>query len=152
MKFKRMVHHARKFSGLWIFKFTAEMRGQKAGEDFHEPERRAGGSPAQAAKRPHRCAPSALANTLITREKLGEIRVQNERAAAALESAVRISTDRYVNGRSSYYEVLEAMQQLYPTQRALAQTQLNQLLVIVQPYKALGGRWWLGDNELSSHR
>jgi len=44
-------------------------------------------------------------------------------------------------GKASYYEVLEAQQQLFPAENSLAQTELNQLLAIVQLYKALGGGW-----------
>ncbi len=38
-------------------------------------------------------------------------------------------------------QVLEAQQQLFPAENSLAQTELNQLLAIVQFYKALGGGW-----------
>jgi plastocyanin len=44
-------------------------------------------------------------------------------------------------------EVLEAQQQLLPAENALAQTQLNQLVVIVRLYKALGGGWNLQDDK-----
>jgi outer membrane protein, multidrug efflux system len=78
---------------------------------------------------------------LVSREKFTAVREQEELAVGALQTAVRIATARYVAGKASYYEVLEAQQQLFPAQNALAQTQLNQLLVIVQLYKALGGGW-----------
>jgi multidrug efflux system outer membrane protein len=52
---------------------------------------------------------------------------------------------RYVEGLSSYNEVLEAQQRLYPAQLALAQTEINRRLVIVQLYRALGGGWNLTD-------
>jgi len=35
----------------------------------------------------------------------------------------------------------EAQQQLYPAETALAQTQRDQLLAVVNLYKALGGGW-----------
>ena len=73
--------------------------------------------------------------------KLAEVRAQQARAVAAYREAVEVSTQRYVAGKASYYEVLEAQQQLFPAENALAQTQLNQLLVIVQLYKAVGGGW-----------
>ncbi len=41
--------------------------------------------------------------------------------------------------RSSYYEVLQAQQELYPTQRAQVQTQVGELNAVVQLYQALGG-------------
>ena len=52
---------------------------------------------------------------------------------------------RYVEGLSSYNEVLEAQQRLYPARLALAQTEINRRLVVVQLYKALGGGWNLTD-------
>ena len=44
-------------------------------------------------------------------------------------------------GKASYFDVLDAQNQLFPAENSLAQTQLNQLLAIVQLYKALGGGW-----------
>jgi multidrug efflux system outer membrane protein len=57
-----------------------------------------------------------------------------------------------MNGKSSYYEVLEAQQQLYPTQRALAQAQASELIAVVQLYKALGGGWQLPEAPRSSSK
>jgi multidrug efflux system outer membrane protein len=82
-----------------------------------------------------------VSDALITREKLGEARVYNEQAAVALTSSVELATQRYVGGRSSYYEVLQAQQELYPTQRAEVQAQIGELVAVVQLYKALGGGW-----------
>jgi hypothetical protein len=45
------------------------------------------------------------------------------------------------NRNAGYYEVLQVQQQLYPAQIALVQTQLNELLALVQLYRALGGGW-----------
>ena len=82
-----------------------------------------------------------VSNALIARQKLGEARFYNEQAASALASSVDLATQRYIGGRSSYYEVLEAQQELYPTQRAQVQAQVGELLAIIQLYKALGGGW-----------
>ena len=60
---------------------------------------------------------------------------------AALETAVKLSSERYVAGKASYYEVLEAQQQLFPAELNLARTQRDQLLATVELYKALGGGW-----------
>lgn len=49
--------------------------------------------------------------------------------------------DRYRYGLSSYYEVLEALQRLYPAQSLQAQFRLGRLTAYVQLYKALGGEW-----------
>ena len=59
----------------------------------------------------------------------------------ALEQAVKLSSERYVAGKASYYEVLEAQQQLFPAQLNLARTKRDQLLALVSLYKALGGGW-----------
>lgn len=57
------------------------------------------------------------------------------------ETAVKLSTERYVAGKADYYEVLEAQQQLFPAQLNLARTQRDQLLAVVTLYKTLGGGW-----------
>ncbi|MGC4073171.1 MAG: efflux transporter outer membrane subunit [Nibricoccus sp.] len=82
-----------------------------------------------------------VAGALIAREKLMAVREQQAKAVQALTDAVEVSTQRYVNGKASYYEVLESQQELFPAENALARTELNQLLATVQLYKALGGGW-----------
>jgi multidrug efflux system outer membrane protein len=88
-----------------------------------------------------------VANALISREKRAEIREQQAREVKALDAAVHVSTKRYLAGKASYYEVLEAQQQLFPAELNLARVERDQLLAIVQLYKALGGGW---DMEQSS--
>jgi multidrug efflux system outer membrane protein len=82
-----------------------------------------------------------VSNALISRQKLAEARAFDEQATASLVSSVELATERYLNGKSSYFEVLQAQQELYPTQRALIQAQANELIAVVQLYKALGGGW-----------
>jgi multidrug efflux system outer membrane protein len=82
-----------------------------------------------------------VSNTLVARQKYAEARVQFERQVAALKESVRLATLRYTGGLSTYYEVLEAQQQLFPAENSLAQTRLNQLVAVVQLYAALGGGW-----------
>jgi len=82
-----------------------------------------------------------VANALITRQKLAEEFTYQGQAVVALESSVFLATQRYLNGKSSYYEVLQSQQELYPTQRAQVQTQVEEMITIVQLYKALGGGW-----------
>jgi multidrug efflux system outer membrane protein len=88
-----------------------------------------------------------VSTSLISRQKLAEVRGWEEQAVIALTNSVQIATDRYINGRSSYYEVLQAQQELYPTQRALAQAQASELIAVVQLYKALGGGWQVPASE-----
>jgi multidrug efflux system outer membrane protein len=91
-----------------------------------------------------------VSNALISREKYAAISAEQARAVKAYEDAFRIASVRYDQGFSSYYEVLEAQQQLYPAQQALAITERNRRLVIVQLYKALGGGWNLTDPQFIS--
>jgi outer membrane protein, multidrug efflux system len=82
-----------------------------------------------------------VSDALITRQKLGEESVYDGQAVVALASSVELATQRYLNGKSSYFEVLQAQQELYPTQQQQVQTQVGQLLAVVQLYRALGGGW-----------
>lgn len=82
-----------------------------------------------------------VSDALITRQKLDEEYVYDGQAVVALESSVDLATQRYLNGKSGYYEVLQAQQELYPTQQQQVQTQVGELLAVVQLYKALGGGW-----------
>ncbi len=82
-----------------------------------------------------------VSDALITRQKLAEEYVYDEQAAVALAESVNLATQRYLNGKSSYYEVLEAQQQLYPTQQQQIQAQVGELLAVIQLYQALGGGW-----------
>jgi len=97
-----------------------------------------------------------VSDALISRQKYDAIREKQDEAVQASQEAVKISLQRFVAGKSSYYEVLEAQQQLFPAQIALAQTELNRRTVIVQLYKALGGGWnlqdpdWVGPKSQSS--
>lgn len=88
-----------------------------------------------------------VANALISRQKYNAIRYQQERSVAAYQQAVQIALERYDLGKASYFEVLDAQIQLYPEQTALAQTETNRRVVIVQLYLALGGGWNLTDSD-----
>jgi len=82
-----------------------------------------------------------VSGQLFTRQKYEEAHFQQARCVAAYQDAVKIATERYRAGHANYFEVLDAQQQLFPQENALAQTQLNQLLIIVRLYKSLGGGW-----------
>jgi outer membrane protein, multidrug efflux system len=92
-----------------------------------------------------------VSNTLVSRTKFDEIKTQQVEAVRAYQESVVLSMKRYIAGKASYFEVLEAQQQLFPAQKALAATELNRRVVIVQLYKALGGGWnlsnaqWVGN-------
>jgi multidrug efflux system outer membrane protein len=82
-----------------------------------------------------------VSDALVAREQLAEVREHQAHQVDALQTAVRLSSERYTAGKASYYEVLEAQQQLFPAQLNLARTQRDQLEATVELYKALGGGW-----------
>ena len=84
-----------------------------------------------------------ISDALISAEKSASARTQQSRAVEAYKIAVRISMERYRMGSADYYEVLQEQQLLFPAEKTLAQFQLNQLLAVVQLYRALGGGWEL---------
>jgi multidrug efflux system outer membrane protein len=80
-------------------------------------------------------------DALAAQQNLVKQREGLESQTKALQQSVDLALLRYDGGRASYFEVLEAQQELYPAQDALAQTQRDQLLAVVSLYKALGGGW-----------
>ncbi|MDR3673498.1 MAG: efflux transporter outer membrane subunit [Holophaga sp.] len=88
-----------------------------------------------------------VSTQLTAYQKLAEVETQQARAVAAYQEAVRLATLRYTAGLSSYMEVLEAQQQLFPAQNSLSQARLSRLVSLVQLYKALGGGWNLKNPE-----
>jgi outer membrane protein, multidrug efflux system len=88
-----------------------------------------------------------VSDALISREKYEAARAEQVQAVQSNQEAVRLAQMRYLDGLSSYFEVLEAQQRLFPARLALAQTEVNRRLVIVQLYAALGGGWNLTDTQ-----
>jgi multidrug efflux system outer membrane protein len=88
-----------------------------------------------------------VSDTLTAQTRYAEERDAQERSVHAYQESVRLSLLRYDSGLAGYFEVLEAQQQLFPAELALAQVQLNQLLTEVTLYRALGGGWQLPDEQ-----
>lgn len=84
-----------------------------------------------------------VADSLVGIEKVKKVREEQEKQVTALKESAKLSLIRYESGLSSYIEVLDADQQYYSAQTALARTQGSQLLYYVQLYRALGGGWQL---------
>jgi outer membrane protein, multidrug efflux system len=82
-----------------------------------------------------------VSNALISRQKYEAIRVQQMQAVESYRESVQVALQRYTSGKASYYEVLEAQQDLFPAEISLAVTELNRRIVVVQLYRALGGGW-----------
>ncbi|HMH48704.1 MAG TPA: efflux transporter outer membrane subunit [Candidatus Acidoferrum sp.] len=92
-----------------------------------------------------------VSDSLTALGKLSEAETGQDSAVTALGEAVDHALARYRNGLGSYFEVLEAQQQLFPAQNTLAQIRRNRLLTHVRLYKALGGGWNLADAQMTSH-
>ena len=88
-----------------------------------------------------------VSDALISHRRFDEERVEQAEAVVAGREAVAVATDRYKEGKASYYEVLEAQQQLFPAENTLSRMEAGRRLAVVQLYKALGGGWSLKDDQ-----
>jgi multidrug efflux system outer membrane protein len=88
-----------------------------------------------------------VATALTAYQKLAGVEREQARAVSVNGEAVRLSNQRYLAGRSDYLEVLQAEQQQFASENALAQAHFNRLASLVQLYKALGGGWRLADQQ-----
>ena len=77
----------------------------------------------------------------VSVRKLGEVAAQAEIQVTASTTAERLARHRYDGGVSNYLEVLDAQRSLFNSELTLAQTNRDQLVALVQLYKALGGGW-----------
>ena len=82
-----------------------------------------------------------VSTALVAYQKLAEVERQRADSVTAFKEAVEVSNARYLSGLADYFEVLEAQQQLFPAENALAQTRFARLQTLVQLYRALGGGW-----------
>ncbi len=86
-----------------------------------------------------------VSDALISHRRYEDERVEQSQAVGAGREAVELATVRYKEGKASYYEVLEAQQQLFPAENTLSRIEAARRLAVVQLYKALGGGWSLKD-------
>jgi multidrug efflux system outer membrane protein len=77
----------------------------------------------------------------VSVRKLGEVATQVESQVTAARTAERLARLRYDGGVSNYLEVLDAQRSLFSSELTLAQTNRDQLVAMIQLYKALGGGW-----------
>ena len=82
-----------------------------------------------------------VSNALIAHQRVHESRVQQEALVAALRDRVRLAYLRYRGGVDTQLNALDADRDLFQAEVSLSQIQLNELLTVVQLYKALGGGW-----------
>jgi NodT family efflux transporter outer membrane factor (OMF) lipoprotein len=82
-----------------------------------------------------------VSDALIAHQRVRESRVQQESLVTALEDRTRLAYVRYRGGVDTQLNALDADRDLFQAQLALSQIRLNELLSVVQLYKALGGGW-----------
>jgi multidrug efflux system outer membrane protein len=82
-----------------------------------------------------------VSDALIGHDRLRAQRGEQEKQVNALNESVRLSTLRYQGGLDSYLQVLDAQRNLFAGQLTLSQLRLQELLSVVNLYRALGGGW-----------
>jgi multidrug efflux system outer membrane protein len=82
-----------------------------------------------------------VSNALIAHQRVRESRVQQQALVAALEDRKRLAYARYAGGVDTQLNALDADRDLLQAELDLRQIRLNELLSVVQLYKALGGGW-----------
>ena len=71
--------------------------------------------------------------------KTKEVRTSYEQLNKSTETYARLAYLQYINGVTSYLDVLDAQRELFDAQISLNNAQRDELLAIVYLYKALGG-------------
>ena len=82
-----------------------------------------------------------VSDTLIQHRKVREIRAEQELLVATLQDRSRMAYRRYEGGIDTLLNALDADRDLFEAELRLAQTKRNELLALVQLYRALGGGW-----------
>jgi len=82
-----------------------------------------------------------VSDSLIAYQRTREFRTKQETRTEANRGATELAHVRYQGGVTSYLEVLFNEQDLFNAELGLAQAQLDELLSVVQLYRALGGGW-----------
>jgi len=82
-----------------------------------------------------------VSNALVQYRKVKEIRTQQELLVTTLLDRSRLAYLRYEGGVDTLLNALDADRDLFNAELSLTQTKRNELLSLVQLYKALGGGW-----------
>ncbi|MDD3845602.1 MAG: efflux transporter outer membrane subunit [Syntrophorhabdaceae bacterium] len=88
-------------------------------------------------------------NALISRRKVHEQLVAEQKKVAAYKEYARLAGLQYNGGYTPYLTVLNAQQQLFPAQLSAIQTNASAFISIVNLYKAMGGGWVAKAEELT---
>ena len=82
-----------------------------------------------------------VSNSLIAHQRVRESRQQQEALVIALQDRLRLAYIRYRGGVDTQLNALDADRDLFQAELTLSQIRLDELLTVVQLYKALGGGW-----------
>ena len=78
-------------------------------------------------------------DAIVTIRKAKEVRQSYEKLLAAADTYLELAQLQYINGVTSYMDVLDAQRGLLDAQLSLNNAMLDELLSSVNLYKALGG-------------
>ncbi len=82
-----------------------------------------------------------VADALVQYRRVKEIRTQQTLLVTTLHDRSQLAYMRYRGGVDTLLNALDADRDLFNAELSLAQTERNELLALVQLYKALGGGW-----------
>jgi outer membrane protein, multidrug efflux system len=82
-----------------------------------------------------------VSDALIQYRQTREVRSWRERLVAALQDRSSLAYMRYRGGVATLLNALDADRDLFEAELGLAQTRRDELLALVQLYRALGGGW-----------
>jgi multidrug efflux system outer membrane protein len=82
-----------------------------------------------------------VSDGLIAHQRTREYREKQQQNTQAHRDATDLANVRYEGGVTSYLEVLYNEQELFTAELNLAQARRNELLSVIQIYRALGGGW-----------
>jgi multidrug efflux system outer membrane protein len=82
-----------------------------------------------------------VSDALIQHRKVREVRLKQEQLVTTLQDRSSLAYMRYRGGVDTLLNALDADRDLFDAELGLAQTRRNELLVLVQLYRALGGGW-----------
>jgi multidrug efflux system outer membrane protein len=82
-----------------------------------------------------------VADALVQYRKVREVRDTQQQLVATLQDRSRLSYRRYQGGVDSLLSALDADRDLFDAELRLAQVKRDELVSVVQLYRALGGGW-----------
>lgn len=84
---------------------------------------------------------SEVSNSLIAHQYTRQSRAKQEDLVYALQDRLRLAYIRYRGGVDTQLDALDADRDLFTAELSLSQIRLQEVLTVVQLYKALGGGW-----------